>query len=167
MKVRFVDRVVYWCARVAIGTAARVPQRLGYGAADLLGRLWFRYDGRRRGYALHFLRNAFPQQSDRELLRIGSRATGNLFKVPLDMARLTRLLARGGSIATVLDYARAARPMTTQPPFLGLTAHLGNWEVAAIGVAQRVRGADGMARVSNNPLLSSGSSTSSPPRRLC
>lgn len=154
MKVRFTDRLVYWIARAAFGAAARVPQWLGYGAADLLGRLFFRLDRRRRGYALTFLRQAFPELDDRARLRIGSRATGNLFKVPLDMARLTRLLARGGELRTVLDDAPARVHLTKlQAPFLGLTAHLGNWEVAAIGVAQYAGGAHGIARIARNPLL--------------
>ncbi|MEO6597415.1 MAG: hypothetical protein ABIP94_21950 [Planctomycetota bacterium] len=153
MKVRFVDRLVYWLARAAIGAAARVPQWLGYGAADLLGRLFFRWDGRRRGYALHLLRNAYPERSTRELLRLGSRATGNLFKVPLDMARVTRLLARGGRIASVLDYSGAERHLPSRPPFIGLTAHLGNWEMAALGLAQRFGGAHAIGRATKNPLV--------------
>lgn len=154
MKVRWRSRVVYVLARAAIGVAARVPQWLGYGAADLLGRLYFQLDRRRRGYALRLLRNAYPHWTDRERLRVASRATGNLFKVPLDMARLTRLLARGGDIREVLDFARAGEFLAQlRPPYLGLTAHLGNWEVSAIGVAQFARGAHGVARVSKNPLL--------------
>ena len=154
MKVRLADRLVYWIARAAFGTAARVPQWLGYAAADLLGRLFFLLDRRRRGYALTFLRQAFPELDDRSRLRLGSRATGNLFKVPLDMARLTRLLARGGELRTVLDAAPAHAELTKlRAPFLGLTAHLGNWEVAAIGVAQYAGGAHGIARIARNPLL--------------
>lgn len=152
-RVRFRDRLVYWLARAAIGTAARVPQWLGYGAADLLGRSFFRLDGRRRGYALRMLRNAYPEAAERELRRIGSRATGNLFKVPLDMARLTRLLARGGDLAEVVDYRESAAQLAQRQPFLGVTAHLGNWEVGAIAVAQRCGGAHGVARVAKNPLL--------------
>jgi KDO2-lipid IV(A) lauroyltransferase len=154
VSVRLRDRVVYVAARIAFAIASRVPQWLGYGLARLLGRLYFRLDGRRRGYALKFLRCAFPKTSDRDLRRIGARATGNLFCVPLDMARLTRLLARGGSVREVLDYANAERQLgSMRRPFLGLTAHLGNWEVAAIGVAQWAGSAHGIARVSKNPLL--------------
>jgi KDO2-lipid IV(A) lauroyltransferase len=154
VKITFTDRIVYVVARVAIGVAAWVPQWLGYGAAAALGRLFFRYDKRRARYALHFLKNAYPDRPDDELLRLGARATGNLFKVPLDMARLTRLLARGGDIRSVLDYGDTARKLSSlKPPYLGLTAHLGNWEVAAIGVAQFVGGADGIARIARNPLL--------------
>lgn len=154
MKVRLVDRLVYVAARVAIGFAARVPQWFGYTLADGLGRLWFRFDRRRRGYARKFLQQAFPGRPERELLRIGARATGNLFKVPLDMARLTRLLARGGDLRSVLDYGRAEPLLRKLPkPCFGLTAHLGNWEVAAVGMAHWYGGADGVARISKNPLL--------------
>ena len=154
MKVTFADRAVYVAARAAIGVAARVPQWLGYGAAALLGRLWFRFDRRRRGYARRFLAAAYPHLSEREHLRLGARSTANLFQVPLDMARLSRLLARGGDVREVLDYTGAERQLASlRPPFLGLTAHLGNWEVAAIGVAQFVGSADGVARISKNPLL--------------
>lgn len=154
MRVRLVDRIVYALARTAIGAAARVPQWLGYGIAALLGRLFFRLDRRRRGYALRLLRNAFPQRRDAELLRLAAIATGNLFKVPLDMARLTRLLARGGSVHDVLD-DREVAPFFARlrPPYLALTGHLGSWEVAAIGVASRAGGGHGIAKVSRNPLL--------------
>ncbi len=154
MTIRLRDRVVYVAARAAIGLAARVPQWLGYGLADALGRLFFALDRRRRGYALRFLRNAYPEATDAERLRIGSRATGNLFKVPLDMARLTRLLARGGSVRDVVDFTAAEATLAAvKPPFLGLTGHLGNWEVGAVAMAQAVGRAHGIARVSRNPLL--------------
>jgi KDO2-lipid IV(A) lauroyltransferase len=154
MKVRFVDRVVYVAARVAIGVAAFVPQWLGYTAADWLGRLWFRFDRRRQGYGDRFLAQAYPELSASQRYRLASRATGNLFKVPLDMARLTRLLDRGQDLRTVLDYTGSEHHLRSLPqPYLGLTAHLGNWEVAAVGVAQFAGGAHGVARISRNPLL--------------
>lgn len=153
MKVRFVDRVVYWCARLALAVAARVPQWLGYGFAALLGRAFFACDRRRRGYALHLLKNAFPERGEPELLRIGAAATANLFKVPLDMARLTRLLARGGDLHGVVDGAADLARLVGTKPLFGLTGHLGNWEVAAAAMAQHLGGAYVVARVSKNPLL--------------
>lgn len=154
MKARFVDHVVHVAARVAIGLAARVPQWLGYGVAGVLGRVFFALDRRRRGYALKFLRNAYPDAADAERRRIGARATANLFKVPLDMARLTRLLARGGSVREVVDFTAASATLAAaRPPFLALTGHLGNWEVAAAAMASSVGRAHGIARVSRNPLL--------------
>lgn len=153
-KVRLVDRVVYVLARLAIGTAARVPQWLGYRMASWLGRLWFRVDGRRRRFALRFLQQAYPELSEREQLRLGSDATANLFMVPLDMARLTRLLDGGGDLSQVVDFADAKQQLDrVQAPFFGLTAHLGSWEVAAVGMAQLNGTAHGIARITKNPLL--------------
>ncbi len=153
MKVRFVDRLVYWAARVAIGVAARVPQWLGYGLARALGRLFFRMDRRRAGYAMRMLRNAYPDRSDAELRALGAASTANLFCVPLDMARLTALLDRGGDLREVVDYGPPLPWLALRTPFLALTAHLGSWEVAAVAMAQRWKPGHGVARVSNNPLL--------------
>lgn len=147
------DRLVYWLARLAIGAAARLPQRLGYGAAALLGRLYFRVDARRRRNALRFLRIAYSDRSDRDLLRLGAAATGNVFKVPLDMARLTRLLARGGDVRSVVDVSQALTVLPPRGPYLALTAHLGSWEVAAVAMAQLAGEAHGIARIARNPLL--------------
>lgn len=152
--VRFSDRIVYWAARLAIGTAARVPQWLGYRLAGGLGRLWFRCDKRRQRYALKFLSQAFPDMPEKDKLRLGASATANLFMVPLDMARLTRLLARGGSTLDVTDCSQSSEQFKQLPkPWLGLTAHLGSWEVGAVTVAELVGGAHGIARITKNPLL--------------
>jgi len=153
VRVSPADRLVYWLARAAIGIAARVPQWLGYGFASLLGRLFFRVDRRRRGYALHFLRNAFPERSEADLLRLGAVATGNLFKVPLDMARLTRLLASGGDLSRFVDCTEAELGLRTKPPFFGLSPHLGNWEIGGAILAYRLGEAHANARVFKNPLL--------------
>ena len=153
MKVRLVDRLVYWAARLAIGAAARVPQWLGYGLARALGRWFFRLDRRRAGYAMRFLRNAFPERSEAELRALGAASTANLFCVPLDMARLTALLDRGGDLTEVVDYGPPLPWLAQRPPFLALTGHLGCWEVAAVAMAQRWKPGHGVARVSNNPLL--------------
>ena len=152
MKARFVDRIVYVAARTAIGIASRVPERIGYGIAAALGRLYFRCSRRRQQCALRFLRAAYPQMNDRERLRIGRIATGNICKVPIDMAKLTRLLARGGSIREVVDVGDAAA-IVPQKPYLAVTAHFGSWEVAAVTMAQLAGEAHGVARTFKNPLL--------------
>ena len=152
--VRIRDVVVYVAARVAIGVAARVPQWLGYRAAAALGRAWFRLDGRRRRFAARFLAQAYPDLSERERMRFGAAATASLFKVPLDMARLTRLLDRGGDVAEVMDLTPMQRELEgVDAPYFALTAHLGSWEVGAAGMAALHGTAHGIARVTKNPLL--------------
>ncbi len=153
MKVRWHQRLTYWLAMSAIWLAARVPERLGYGTAALLGRLYFRLDGRRRRHALVFLRQAFPDRSDRELLRLGAEATGNVFKVPLDMARLTRLLARGGDVLEVLDLGDAEPRLRHATPYIALSGHIGCWEVAGVTVGRITGKGYAIGRVARNPLL--------------
>jgi KDO2-lipid IV(A) lauroyltransferase len=145
-------RAVYWLGRLGVSAAALLPQWLGYPAAAALGRLWFRCSRRRRAAALRFLGNAFPSMGVAERLRLARVATGNVFKVPLDMARLTRLLARGGDVREVVD-ASALNGLLPSPPYLALTAHLGSWEVAAATMARLSGEAHGVARTFRNPLL--------------
>jgi len=147
------QRIEFSIALCAVGIAARIPERLGYGVAALLGRFWFWIDGRRRRYALHFLKNAFPEADERTRLRLGAKATGNLFQVPLDMAKLARLLAAGGRLEDVVDCSAAEQALRTPKPWIGLTGHLGSWEVAAAAIALRSGGAHAIARLSKNPLL--------------
>lgn len=153
-KVRISDRVIYCIARLAIGVAARVPQWLGYRCAAGLGRLWFYFDGRRRRYAVKFLQNAYPDLSEREHLRLGACAMVNLFMVPLDMARLTRLMGRGRCARDVVKCDDAALQLSQLPkPFMAVSAHLGGWEVGAVCLAELLGGAHGIARLTKNPLL--------------
>ncbi len=153
-RVRLRDRAVYVVARVAIGVAARVPQWLGYRAAALLGRIWFRLDRRRQAYADRFLQQAFPELDAARRRRLGSDATASLFMIPLDMARLTRLLDRGGDLSAFVDVEAASRQVAkVSPPYFGLAAHLGSWEVGAASLAALSGSAHGIARVTKNPLL--------------
>ncbi len=152
MRIRLRHRVVYWLGRTAIGLAAIVPQWLGYGLAAALGRLYFRCSRRRQDCALRFLKAAYPDRGDRELWRLGAVATGNVFKVPIDMARLTSLLARGGSLRSVVDMNLLEGDLPKQP-YLGVTAHLGSWEIAAVTMAYLAGNAHSVARVFKNPLL--------------
>jgi len=152
VKVRLRHHLVYWLARSVIGAAALSPQWLGYGFAALIGRTYFRCSRRRRECALRFLRAAFPDRPDAELLRIGRVATGNIFKVPIDMARLTRLLGRGRDVRSVVDIS-AGENMLPEPPYVAVTGHLGSWEVGAVTMAQTSGRGHTIARVFKNPLL--------------
>lgn len=151
MRVRLATRLVYLCARAAIALAGLLPERLAYLGAGALGQLYFAASPRRQRFALHFLRNAFPDRPERELRRLGRISTGNLFKIGVDMAIATRLLARG----------RLQDRLTSDPvpdvlrtgPCLGVTSHLGSWEVAALHCAVLRGRAFVVVRLFRNPLL--------------
>lgn len=150
-RVRLRDRVVYRIGRATLWLLAIVPEGIAYGSLGALGRLYFRFSKRRQAYALRFLRNAFPDRPDSELLDLARRSTANLFKVPLDMARATRLMDTGRlrELIDVSDVERKKPP----PPFIGLSCHLGSWEMAAVGMAMMYGGAHLVGRLFKNPLL--------------
>lgn len=153
MKVTLEHRITYAAARVALWIVEHVPKPIAYGCAAALGRLFFRLARRRRRIALEFLRLAFPdpnQKSDKDLYRIGSIATGNLFKVPLDMIYSTRLIRDG----TFLDHVDVSETRAHMPEgaFFGCTAHLGSWEVAAIHYAAMGRETHVVVQSFKNPL---------------
>ena len=144
-------RIEYFCARAAVFSVNLLPERLSYGLAGALGRLFFRCSKRRRRLALRFLRIAYPGQNDTVLLDLGRRATGNMFKIPLDMVRVTEAIRRG-TLPEVIDMTQA-KSVFPPPPFIGITPHLGSWEMAAVAVAHLTHEAHVIVRTFRNPLL--------------
>lgn len=153
MKVTLKHRITYGAARALLSMVERMPQAIAYGCAGALGRAYFRLAGRRRRLAMEFLRLAFPDpeaKTDRDLYRIGSRATGNMFKVPLDMIYSTRFI-RDGTFLDRVDVSQTREHMP-EGAFLGVTAHLGSWEVAAIHYATMGRETHVVVQSFKNPL---------------
>jgi KDO2-lipid IV(A) lauroyltransferase len=151
-RVTFVHRLVYAAARVAIAFAWCVPEIVAYRLASWLGQVYFLCAPRRRRFARRLLRNAFPGRADRELRAIARRATGNLFMVPLDLVHATRWLARGRFLERV-EVVGAPVGGLPPGPWIGVTAHLGSWEVAGITIAHLVPETHAVVRVFKNPLL--------------
>ena len=118
------QRVVYILARLVLTAANLLPERVSYGLAGALGRLFFRCSKVRQAHALRILRNAYPdEKDDRVLLDLARRATGNVFKVPLDLARVTAAIRRG----RILDFVDVSqvRHLVPPAPFVGIAGHLG------------------------------------------
>ncbi len=151
MKVTLKHRITYGAVRVVLWAVERVPKALAYGCAAALGRIYFRFSRRRRRLAMEFLRLAFPEgKTDKELYRIGSVATGNVFKVAFDMIYSTKIIEDG----SFLDHVDVTEIREHLPDgaFLGVTAHLGSWEVAAISYAAIGRETHVVVQSFKNPL---------------
>ena len=148
--VRVRDRVVYALGRAALFAVNLLPERPAYEIVGAVGRLYFRCSKKRQRYALRFLGNAYPDRSERELLDLGRVATGNIFKVSLDMVRVIPWLEKG-RLEERLDFDELHN--LPEPPFLGLAAHLGSWEMAAFAAALLRGETHGIARAFRNPLL--------------
>ncbi len=151
MRITIKHRISYAALRVALWVIGLMPRALAYGCAAMLGRCYFHVARRRRRLAMEFLRLAFPEgKSDRELRRIGARATGNVFKGPLDMIYSTKVIEQGN----FLDYVDVSETREHLPdgPLIGVTAHLGSWEVAAIHYAAMGRETHVVVQFFKNPL---------------
>ena len=144
------QRLEYVLLRTVFAVLARVPETLAYGAAGMAGALYLRVDKRRQRLALRQLRNALPGKSDRELLAHARRGTGSLLKVSVDMLRVARMVETGKLEACVDTSSFDEQGLTA--PFVGVTAHLGSWELAAISLARRFAPIHATARLLKNPL---------------
>ncbi len=135
----------------AMKALSLLPESFAYGCAGFLGRLFFRCAKSRQAYAMRMLKNAFPSgKTDRELMRIGRVATGNIFKVGLDMTWANKVL-RKGQFADRIDTSELATNRGNA--LIGVTPHLGSWEVGGMGVAQSLGNTYVIVKVSKNPLI--------------
>ncbi len=142
----------YGLARAGLWFVGILPERPAYAVVGGIGRLFFRLSKRRQEYALRFLRAAYPEgKSDAELLALARVATGNIFKVSLDMVRSTKLI-RQGKMRERVDIAEF-RHAIERGPVLIVAAHLGSWEVGAMTVGLHTGEAHAIAREFKNPLL--------------
>ncbi len=118
---------------------AALPPSLAFGAADLAARAAFRLLGRERARMEEHLRLAFPERTPaereaiaREAFRHFGRAFVEATRLPeLSTAELERMV-RLHDPEGMLDRLAAGGG-----PAIAVTAHLGNWELAAAYVARR------------------------------
>ena len=144
-------RLVYAGVRVVLFFVNRLPERLAYGFAGTAGSLFFLSSKHRQRCALHMLRNAFPEdKTDVELLHLGRLGTANLFKVAIDTMRLVPWV-RSGRLEERYDFGEMVD--YPEPPWVGVTAHTGSWEVGAIATAMLRGEAHCIAREFGNPLI--------------
>lgn len=146
------DYLVYALARFAFGFAVLAPERLAYGTAGLLGRLFFRCSRRRQALALRQLGNAFGSTKTRkELLAIGRISTGYVFQAAVDVFRLTPVIAKGKLRERIVNPDELR--LVPKAPALVLTGHLGAWEVSAMAVASLGTPGHAIGRRFKNPLI--------------
>jgi KDO2-lipid IV(A) lauroyltransferase len=153
LKVTIKHRLEYAGARLVMLCLGFLPETLAYGGISALGQLFFVCSKRRQGYALAFLRRAYPEgKTDRELLALARRATGNFLRVTIDMIRVHRVIANG-TFESYVEGIDEVKARLGTGPVLVVSGHLGSWEVGAIVLAKARAEAHVIARLFKNPLL--------------
>ncbi|MEZ5990116.1 MAG: lysophospholipid acyltransferase family protein [Planctomycetota bacterium] len=158
-RIPALDLLAWIPTRALIALLAWAPERPVYGLVAAAGRLWFRLAGARRTIALANLRLALGDGRDAAALTaLGRRATGEVFRVLVDVARTPRLLRSGGFARRVEDHelaeaaAEAARLAPGRGPII-CSPHLGSWEAGSFLLARQFGELDVIARPMPNPWL--------------
>jgi KDO2-lipid IV(A) lauroyltransferase len=126
--VRF--QLEYAALRGVIAFMRLMPLRVSVRWSGALWRaLAPRLDPKRQRIALENLRTAFPSKGEQERLAICMAHWENLGRVVAEMVQIDRLL-RDASRIEIPDRHLLARYRDKLGPVIGVSLHLGNWELA-------------------------------------
>ena len=134
MSIRFLLRhlrfyLEYAAVRSVIGATRLLPLRLATSAAAWGWRTLVPiFNPRRQAIALNNLRIAFPHKTEAERQTICSAHWENVGRVVAETAHLERLLEP--SRFQVPDQNLLSRYQRKLGPAIGVSLHMGNWEVA-------------------------------------
>ena len=122
-------RLEYALLRLVVGAVRLFPLDT---ASWLSGRVWrlLAPHGRRHRRALGNLARAFPEMSEAERERIARAMWENLGKVMAETMQLDRILAEPERIENASERV-LARYRGRAGAIIGVTLHMGNWELAA------------------------------------
>jgi KDO2-lipid IV(A) lauroyltransferase len=132
---------------------AWLPEGLAYRSIAAVGQLYYLSSKRRQGFAMRFLRRAFPVgKTDRELNALARRSTGNFVKVSLDLILARRRLQQA-PLEHYVEGLDSLREILCGGPVLVVSGHLGSWEAGAMAIANTVPEAHVITRPLKNPLV--------------
>jgi KDO2-lipid IV(A) lauroyltransferase len=151
-RITFPNRVEYAVTVVGIRLLGFLPERLGYACMAAVASLWLACVPSRRRLGRAHLDLAYPGRfTRRQANRVLRRSTANAFQNVLDMLHAARHLERG-TIQERIDLG-SARDTLIDPPYIGISPHLGSWEVGALAMAMLSGEAHAIGRVPKNPLI--------------
>lgn len=130
----WMDYALYFVSRVVVCVLQSVSPRLALSLMETLLALVFRFDRRHREATIDNLRHAFPgQYSDAELHALALNTYRHFGSMILEMILMTRKLTAGSCHRFVdgAEYPRLRAMIDSGRPVILLTAHYGNWELAA------------------------------------
>jgi len=147
------QRIEYAGLRLVAAVMRALPLEV---AANVSGRLWrlFGPFNRRHRRALANLAIAFPDKSPRERAAIARAMWENLGRVMAETMQIDRIIAEPDRIQLEPGTARVyARYKDKMGPAIGVTLHMGNWELAAWPMTAAGNNPAAVYRSVNNPYV--------------
>jgi Kdo2-lipid IVA lauroyltransferase/acyltransferase len=144
-------RIEFGFLWIAIQLIRALPMRVGVGFIAWASRLvgpWLRQNRR----ALENLAIAFPDRSAAERRAIARAMWSNMGRTFAETFYIDRIIAEPSRF-TITDEALWRARLTGTGPSVGVTAHLGNWELAIWPVTTFGRAPAGVYRPLANPYL--------------
>jgi len=146
-------RLEYAAVRTIAAVARLVPFRLAVQWSATLWRILApRLNPKRHRMALENLRIAFPDKSESERLAICMAHWENLGRVIAETVQMDRLLGDPSRIE-ILDRRLLARYSGKLGPAIGVSLHMGNWEVAIWPLVLAGANPAALYRAIDNPYL--------------
>ena len=121
-------RIEYLALRLLVVLVRSVPIDVGVRLSGKAWRLLAPFD-RRHGRALANLAIAFPEKAPEERAAIALAMWENLGRVMAETMQLDRIIADPTRIV-IVDHAMFRRYRDKLGPAVGVTLHMGNWELA-------------------------------------
>jgi Kdo2-lipid IVA lauroyltransferase/acyltransferase len=148
-------RVEYLATRATVAVLRLLPWRAASAIGGALGRLAYRPFGIRAGVVERQIAAAFPHLTPEAVRQLAAQSYDNLGRLSIEMAVLpgtTReeLVAR---VPRVHGWEHVEAAFAQGKGVIGVTAHLGNWEVGAAYLAARGLPVDAVTRGAANKLF--------------
>jgi KDO2-lipid IV(A) lauroyltransferase len=147
------QRGEYLVLRIIVALVRMVPLDIGVDVSARMWRLLAPY-GRRHRRALENLAIAFPEKTPRERQAIALAMWENLGRVMAETMQIDRIVADPGRLQLTDETARVfARYRDKMGAAIGVTLHMGNWELAAWPMALAGNKPAAVYRTVNNPYI--------------
>ncbi len=146
-------KVEYLVLRAFIGLIRALPMDL---AVRLSARGWRllapRINPKRQRRAMDNLAVAFPEMAEGERRRICGAHWENLGRVMAETMHLDRIISDPGRVI-IDDYRTFARYSNKLGPIIGVSLHMGNWELAILPLVRSGKKPAAVYRSVNNPYV--------------
>ena len=150
------SRLLALAARALVGLVQLLPRQTALDLAGRAGRGYARLGGPRTSVARVNLRIAFPQWTEARRRDVLAASYANLARSIIELALLSRgdaeELRRLVSVEG-LEHLEAAREESKNGGVIGLTAHLGSWELLAAAMVAHGHPVTLVQRTRDNPMI--------------